>query len=118
MLKFDAVRIFALRGISNPYRFLIENGFTETTAIRISHNRITSLNLKFVEKLCVLFKCTPNDLLVWVPKQEETLADDQPMKTLRRVENYSKFSRMRSNLPLQELEKLMGKITEPDTKTT
>jgi hypothetical protein len=112
MLRYDLQRVFDLRGISRPYAYLIEHGFTITTSNRLLSGKVNGLNLGFVEKLCILLKCTPNDLLSWTPGKNEQLPPDLPIKALTRSNDIAAFAQMRSNLPLDELEKKMNGMAE------
>jgi hypothetical protein len=96
-----------MRGIEKPYSYLVQNGFSETTATRIINGNVGGLNLKFVDRLCVLLKCTPNDLLGWKASKDEILPDEHPLNTLKRDDSYLAFLKLRKELPLDELEKLL-----------
>ena len=67
MLKLDLARVMETKGIQNPLRFLTKAGFTYHTAGRMLRNQITKLDYGYLENLCILFNCTPNDLLSWTP---------------------------------------------------
>lgn len=108
MLCYDLHRIFKLRGISHPFSYLTDNGFSASTAQRLLHRKVNNLNLEFVEDLCILLRCTPNDLLSWTPGKKDQLPQELPLKTLTRNTDIAAFSQMLSNLPLDELEKKMN----------
>ena len=112
MLSYNLKRIFILRGISNPFSYLVDNGFSVTTASRLLHGKVNALNFKFVEKLCILFKCTPNDLLAWTPGKNTQLPNDLPLLELNRSTDLIAITQMRTNLPLNELEKKMNGLLE------
>jgi DNA-binding Xre family transcriptional regulator len=67
MITLDLSRLMETKGIQNPLQFLIQAGFTYHTAGRLIRNQIIKLDYKHLEKLCLIFNCTPNDLLSWTP---------------------------------------------------
>ncbi len=67
MLTLDLARFIETKEIQNPLRFLTKAGFTYHTAGRLLRNQITKLDYGHLEQLCLLFNCTPNDLLSWTP---------------------------------------------------
>lgn len=67
MITLDLTRFMETKGIQYPLQFLIQAGFTYHTANRLLRNQIIKLNYKHLEKLCLIFNCTPNDLLSWTP---------------------------------------------------
>jgi DNA-binding Xre family transcriptional regulator len=83
MLYYNLQRIFTLRGIDRPFSYLVQNGFAVTTATRIINGNVGGLNLLFVDKLCVLLKCTPNDLLGWKPSKNGALSEGHPLQGMQ-----------------------------------
>ncbi|QQS36657.1 MAG: helix-turn-helix domain-containing protein [Ignavibacteriales bacterium] len=67
MLKFNFKTVFAARGIQSPTGFLRKAGFSPFTASYIATGKLEKLNLKQLERLCILLNCTPHDLLEWEP---------------------------------------------------
>ncbi len=67
MLTLDLARVMETKGIQNPLQFLTRAGFTYHTAGRLIRNQIAKLDYGHLEKLCLLFNCTPNELLSWTP---------------------------------------------------
>ena len=62
MMYYNFYKIFDLRGITNPYVFLIDNGFTRGQAYSLRNHRNSGLRIENLEKLCTLLSCTPNDI--------------------------------------------------------
>lgn len=112
MLYFDLNRIFAMRGISKPFKYLIGHGFSHSTANRFVNSRVDNMNLEFVEKLCKLFKCTPNDLISWKPDKDEVITEENPLQKLRRQDDFISLRKMMSTLPLTELEQFMKSLSK------
>lgn len=104
MLYFNFKRVMRARGIDKPYRFLKDAGFSINFATKVANNRHSSLNLKYVEKLCVLFNCSPNDLLEWVPSEKETNIENHPLNIIKRTTKAVELSKMLSSIPLDKLD--------------
>lgn len=69
MLKFNFKTVFAARGIHSPTGYLRKAGFSPFTASYIATGKLEKLNLKQLERLCILLNCTPHDLLEWIPEK-------------------------------------------------
>ncbi len=82
MLTLDLARFIETRGIQNPLQFLTKAGFTYHTAGRLLRNQIAKLDYKHLEKLCLLFNCTPNDLISWTPTSSAKLSDKVALSRL------------------------------------
>ncbi|HBX46233.1 MAG TPA: hypothetical protein DEG28_10170, partial [Porphyromonadaceae bacterium] len=70
MLYYNLKPIMKLRGISHPYSFLVNAGFSPKIAQKISGGTMRSLRMSHVERLCLALMCEPNDLLAWKPNPE------------------------------------------------
>jgi hypothetical protein len=112
MLKFNFARILRARGIDKPYRFLLKQGYSSNTAYRISRDMGNELNLKSIERLCILFKCTPNDLLEWKPGKDDTDIEDHPLHSLIRQDNVTELNKLLYSIPLDKLENIKAMIQE------
>lgn len=110
MLKYDFKRIFIIRGISNPLQFLRKHGFTPQTANRIAHNLVGSVSLEILESLCILLKCTPNDLMVWSADKDSNLSGNLPLNELVRKDDYTDFASLCSDLSLGQIEEMMNSV--------
>ena len=82
MLRYNLSRLFLLKGISKPAVFLTNAGFSKSVAYRLAEEKINSLHSKHIERLCMAFKCTPNDLMEWTPDKPEQMKNDQPLAKL------------------------------------
>jgi DNA-binding Xre family transcriptional regulator len=82
MLKYNLERILHQKGITAPVAFLIKAGFKKTTAGRFARGKFTEISMSNLEKLCLLFRCTPNDLLEWTPARQKDRDDNQPLEKL------------------------------------
>ena len=77
------------------------------------------VKLADIERLCLLFQCTPNELLEWVPA-EKTNAKTQPLRDLIRVNPQVDICAVLNALPyaqIAEMEKLISeKAKKPGEK--
>ncbi len=111
MLKYNFKRLLQLRGISKPLAFLTNKGFSYSEAFNISHNKFIALKISQIEKLCNLFKCTPNDLFEWTPKTKEEDNPNHPLYSLKRDEEES-ITKSLSELPIEIIQHLKKVIDE------
>lgn len=103
MLDLDLRRIFKMRGIKITPLYLMNNGFSRTTANLLMNYDIASIKFKHLEKLCRLFHCTPNDLLNWKQSENDApIADDHPLHALRH-ERATELSHLIEELPLEKM---------------
>lgn len=106
MLRLDLQGMMRRREIQNPYRFLVQNGFNYHTAGRLLHNERDSIPYKHLEKLCLLFQCTPNDLLVWQKPKDVLVSGDHPLHQLKPKKNEVNILKKLEQLPLDKLEEV------------
>lgn len=115
MLKFNFTRVFKARGIERPYTYLVKSGYSASFATRVVNNKVRQLNAIDVEKLCVMLRCTPNDLLEWIPGQNYNSGEGHPLSSLRRIGSDGQINRILYNIPvdrLSEIEQLIMKEVE------
>ncbi len=103
MLKYNFTRIFEARGISRPNSFLVKAGCSYNYAYRIANNKIRTLNLDELKRLCELFQCTPNDLLEWIPGPEESNIEKHPLYPLKRDKPPINIGQILKSVPLDKL---------------
>ncbi len=103
MLIFNFSRLFKARGIDKPFTHLVKAGYSDNFATRIVNSRIEKLNLKDVERLCEMLSCTPNDLLEWIPGNDQKSTDSHPLVSLRRTETVLNLTQILSSVPLDKL---------------
>ena len=118
MLTLDLKPIFAVRGIEQPYAFLVQNGFSYNTAQRLTSGKVSVMNINYMEKLCILLWCTPNDLFHWQPKQNTAIPEDHPLLPLtKRPEAKMNFRNAMRRVPLHKLEELSTTLTKEIEET-
>lgn len=118
MLKLNLRRVFTLRGIDKPMKFMMEGGISRTTSNNLLNNLVNSINSKHLEILCEILNCEPNDLYEWTPSSNTQNAENHPLKNLRRTQTTQKISEMLKNIPLDkisQIESLLGESADKET---
>ncbi len=114
MMQLNLQRIFKARGIDQPYKFLVRNGFVPFTAHKYKNSKVEHIRLDHIEKLCVLLNCTPNDIFEWGPND---LLDDypsHPLQKIRKREKKLEINKMLSKVSLEKLEEIEKLLNNPN----
>lgn len=112
MIYFNIKRLLELRGIDKPHAFFVKNGFSNQMAANLVHNNVGYVRPAQMEKLCLLFNCTPNDLFDWRPDKNASVAEDHPLRSLVKEKNPLSLSDMVKDLPVKKLHRLETLINE------
>lgn len=112
MLTFNFTRIFKARGIDKPFSYLVKAGYSDNYATRVVNNRFEKINLKDVEKLCVLLQCTPNDLLEWTPEAKDQNNEQHPLSSIKRSNKVVELTKILSSIPLDKLKDIESIINK------
>lgn len=112
MLTLDIRPILKLRGINNPYTFLVKMGFVPRTAVAWTNGDVGYIRPEQVEKLCVALNCTPNDLFHHTPSSKSPLADNHALNALIRTGSAPDITQLLRNLPPDRLSDLAASLTE------
>lgn len=105
MLQFSIERVCTARGIPKPYKFLVRNGFLPTTATKLAKGDVEYLRVEYLERLCVLLNCVPNDLFEWIPDSRAEDRPDHPLYSIRQTEKLD-FAETLKNLPMSKLREI------------
>ena len=103
MLSFNFNRVFKARGINKPFSYLVRAGYSDNFATRIVNNRIKRLDLTDLEKLCELFRCTPNDFLEWIPESKDKTNENHPLISTMRGDKVVELTQLINSVPLEKL---------------
>jgi DNA-binding Xre family transcriptional regulator len=112
MLQLNLKRIFKARGIDQPYKYLVKNGFVPFTAHKYKSGNVEHMRLDHIERLCTLLNCTPNDVFEWVPTELLDDRPDHPLQRIRRSEKKIEINKMLAKLSLEKLEEIEKLIAE------
>ena len=112
MLSFNFSKLFTARGIDRPSRYLIAQGLSPNFATKVAFSRFVRIDLKTLERLCVLFNCTPNDLLEWAPEGKDKAGPEHPLYPLRQrdEEKVMKLTQMINSIPLDNLDEVQQAV--------
>jgi DNA-binding Xre family transcriptional regulator len=103
MLKINVRKVMEARGIFTPYKFMVKNGFTPTTATKISNGDVEYLRLEYIERLCSLLNCLPNDLFEWTPTDRKDDVPNHPLQAIRKSDNSLNLPEILKGLPMDKL---------------
>jgi len=110
MLEYNLQKIFKLRGISKPMGFLMKNGFTRATANSLAYRKQKTMKMHVMEKLCELFKCTPNDLMEWTPDSSEKDNAGHPLNGMKKDTEIYSFKELTENMTLREVKEAADRL--------
>jgi len=116
MLQFNIERIVLMRGHKNPMAYLKSLGFTYRV-IRAMSGTPKTLKVEYINKLCVALRCTPNDLVEWVPSKSIPLDGEHPLNKLVRADNGALMRGVLEGIPSSKLDqalKLLKKLSEEE----
>lgn len=114
MIRLYLGPLFVARGIEDPYTYLKKNGFPRHTASRLLSGYYTHLHFDYLEKLCVLLRCSPNELLHYTPASGQQLAADHPLLELKKSLPVLNWKERIGQMPLPKLLELMEQIKAMD----
>lgn len=82
MIKFYIREVLRVKGYKPNTHILQQMGLRYTAANRLIKGETRSLTLDHLEMLCHFLNCTPNDILNFIPDQENTPSPEHPLNTL------------------------------------
>ena len=107
MLEFNFLQICILRGISSPYSFLKNAGFTHFVAYKIVNQKYKEIRITDLYLLCDLLFCTPNDLFNFIPKNQPA---EHPLHSLVKEKLDFDYSKELLQIPLDEIINVQSSI--------
>lgn len=109
-LTLNIKHICALRNIDRPFTFLRQHGFTHNTATMLAQNEVKVINLAHIEKLCVIFNCTPNDLIDYTPAKPADQLKNDPLTPLIKNQKPVNLNELVRNMPLDKIKEIEEEI--------
>ncbi|WP_320053420.1 helix-turn-helix transcriptional regulator [uncultured Acetobacteroides sp.] len=107
MIRYNLARIILLRGHSKPATFLQQNGFGYHKSHRMLAGQ-TQITFQELFDLCKLLRCTPNDLMEWVPDQKHPLEADHPLQALHRnIANEEALQALLKTIPTDKVNQML-----------
>ena len=114
MLILNLAPVFVVRGIQNPFGFLVKSGISRHSASSLLDNTIKSVNLAHLEILCHILVCEPNDLLKWIPDKSSLLPITHPLHNLKTT-NTVGINEVIAAIPFKELKSITKTIINKST---
>ena len=110
MLVFNLNPIFTARGIERPYSMLIKAGFSKNLAHKLLNDKLNTMRLSELNKICAMLHCTPNDIVIWSPDDDEVLSKTHPLRTLIKQDLDLNWQETIKNVPLKQLKQIASII--------
>lgn len=111
MLKYNFERLFKMKGILKPAQFLIHAGFSKDAAYRIVNGKVSAFTPAQIEKLCLIFHCSPNDMMEWIPEDKVTINENHPLKKLIASKEID-LRNIAKDIPINKIEDFAQKLEE------
>jgi DNA-binding Xre family transcriptional regulator len=109
MLRWNILRVTRLRGIEKPYAFFRKRGFSHYTAYNMAKGKPGNLSLAKIEQVCLALKCSPTDLLEFIPTQN-TSAAHQVFDSLKKDGSQQSLKNMLNKMSFSEINTVVEEI--------
>lgn len=83
MLQWRVKELLIEKGYQYPHKWLLQCKVSSDAAQTMLHNKKEQLQLRNINNICEAAYCTPNDLLVWTPKEAGRFLPSHPLQALR-----------------------------------
>lgn len=106
MIALDLARFMESKEIQNPLQYLMQAGFSYHVASKLLAARMARLNYAYLEQLCLLFNCTPNELLYWKPNAGTKATEKIALSKLAGRQRKDNLVRKINQLPEEKIDQL------------
>lgn len=95
-------------------------GYSRGLSSKMAQNLERGFTLEKLERYCIDFNCTPNDLFDYHPDSRNKLPDNHPLYQLKREDKDDEIIALLHNLPLNKIRELSQQIKDEkkDNKET
>lgn len=108
MLKLNIDKHCRLRNFENSPAFLRRKGFSHWKSNQLGSPNLNSITFDDLERLCELFKCTPNDLFEWTPnKGGDAKNGEHPLSILKKDDSVTSEINQLSFAQLKEIARVL-----------
>lgn len=111
MITLNIARIAAIKGVQQPYTFLVKHGFTPQMTKSLLSGRSKRLHFGHLEKLCRLFRCEPYDLFDYRPDSGGLQTEHDRLAFLAKPAAPANFQQLIAQLSLKEMEALVADVS-------
>ena len=111
MLRYNIERMILMRGHTDPKSYLKRMGYTRYV---ISHllAKPRHLDITYIERFCHELRCTPNELMEWIPSESEPIEDNHPLTKLRRNGLSTPVYSALLNVPAEKLDEAVAYLQQ------
>ena len=115
MLYLNLKRVMRLRGIEKHNKFLVDLGFAPATVRNLLKNAVWRMDFENLERICLALNCTPNDVLEWLPPDNQANPEAQALiKLTRKKEN--DLPKLLKDLPIEKFEQIIDLLNDNNNK--
>ena len=114
MLYLNFARIFKLRGIRHPHAQLQKMGYSGAYATKLRNIRVAEMNMERLEKFCIDFNCTPNDIVEFHPSKSAPLPPEHALNALIREDLTQEIDALINALSVEKIHQLRDIIKNMD----
>ena len=115
MLYLNLKRVMRLRGVENHYKMLVDLGFAPATVRNLLSNRVWRISFANLEKICLALNCTPNDVIEWLPPENQATPEAQALIKLTRNKE-DDLPKLLQDLPIEQFEQIVEILRENKAK--
>ena len=106
MIKPNVRKLFLLKGIRNPRRWMTARGIPDRAARQLLNETGFRINYSYINILCVGLHCTVDDLFVWTPDEGELISAAHPLHRLRETEDAPDVANELQSLTVGEIKRV------------
>jgi DNA-binding Xre family transcriptional regulator len=110
MIAFNLPRLLQTKGVTKPFTYFMSLGYSRGLASKMARNEERGFTLDKLEKYCIHFNCTPNDLFDYHPDSKNKLAADHPLYQLKREDHSGEIHALLHSLPLDKIRELAEQL--------
>ena len=108
MIRLRIKALMETKGVRYPNKALIALGISARVAGKYLSGKKQTLALKHIDRICLLLRCQPNDLLEWVPDDPTQNDPTQPLQALKPKERFNVNEVLKKMTPEEIRKKLEG----------
>jgi DNA-binding Xre family transcriptional regulator len=112
MLSITIYPILQARGVDKPFEYLRKAGFSIHITRILLQRKVFTLRLPYIEKLCILFTCSPHDLMQYNPEAGQKLAPEHPLNALHSSTADYNWKDSLQSMPLNQVKELVKQLKE------
>lgn len=109
MIRLRIPQLAAEKGIKHVHAALTEAGISNGVATEYTKKHKDRIEMSHIEKLCLVFRCMPNDLFEIVPDKPDIADMTQPVYTLGPRQDFDLLAKAQ-NLTPDEIKQLFEEL--------